>query len=164
MSSSNLDFRFLKTKEILAILDGDKQLGMLNINGLDGAIALSMPYLSGPMLCNISTRFGRAITYHQSGALSRRVYLEELLDYCIKKGIVSKLLSFLFSKEQFKDILLDQEPAVIEYAHKQIVEAVIEEINKILYFSDKKLINNGVSFIICDVTAPITIEAPSIKI
>lgn len=46
-------FELLREKSILAILDGDTDFGTLKINGTDSGIKISMPYLSGPTLCDI---------------------------------------------------------------------------------------------------------------
>ena len=48
----NTNYNLLKNKEIIAILDGDFQ-----IEEVDG-IRIAMPYLSGPMLCELSQKFG----------------------------------------------------------------------------------------------------------
>ena len=51
------EYNLLLTKEIMAILDGDEELG--SHQNTDGSsIPLRMPYLSGPTLCEISTKFG----------------------------------------------------------------------------------------------------------
>ena len=48
----NTNYNLLKNKEIIAILDGDFQ-----IEEVDG-IRIAMPYLSEPMLCELSQKFG----------------------------------------------------------------------------------------------------------
>jgi hypothetical protein len=45
-------FELLRGKEIIAILDGDESFGKIN------NVQISIPYLSGPQLCSISTNFG----------------------------------------------------------------------------------------------------------
>ena len=55
-------YELLKTKSIYAILDGDTTLGSYDFE--DGtSISVSMPYLSGPDLCDISSLFGLPETY-----------------------------------------------------------------------------------------------------
>ena len=46
------NYELLRNKEIIAILDGDTQIEEVN------DIRISMPYLSGPMLCELSQKFG----------------------------------------------------------------------------------------------------------
>ena len=48
----NTNYNLLKNKEIIAILDGDIQ-----IEEVDG-IRIAMLYLSEPMLCELSQKFG----------------------------------------------------------------------------------------------------------
>lgn len=96
-------FELLRDKEIISILDGDKKYGTLKIDGEDSGIEITMPYLSGPILCDISTKFGLPVSYTWNGAnQSRWIYLSNLLEHCIQNDRVSDLLSFLFSK--FKKI------------------------------------------------------------
>ena len=73
-------FELLRSKSIIAILDGDREYGPLIIEGVDNGIKISMPYLSGPMLCAISNHFGLSATYdRKGGAKSRWEYLDDLL-------------------------------------------------------------------------------------
>ena len=48
----NKNYDLLRSKDIIEILDGDSQ-----IEEIDG-IRIAMPYLSGPMLCELSQKFG----------------------------------------------------------------------------------------------------------
>ena len=47
----NNNYSLLRSKDIIAILNGDFQ-----IEGVDG-IRIVMPYLNGPMLCELSQKF-----------------------------------------------------------------------------------------------------------
>ena len=124
------EFELLREKSILTILDGDTDLGMLKINGEDSSIKISMPYLSGPVLCEISNKFGLPASYGwNGGAQSRWAYFDDLLVHCIQNKRVSDLLSYLFSKGQFAEKLKGNTPETIEYAHSHIVSAIIEQIN-----------------------------------
>ena len=49
----NSNYELLKSKEILAILDGDTI-----IEEIDESNKIKMPYLSGPQLCELSQKFG----------------------------------------------------------------------------------------------------------
>ena len=106
MKQEKSKFELLRSKSIIAILDGDKDFGPLIINGVDSGIKISMPYLSGPMLCTISNNWGLPATYDRNGgAKSRWEYLDDLLAHCIRNNRGSDLLAFLFSKQQFEDKL-----------------------------------------------------------
>ena len=118
-------FELLRDKSILSILDGDVDFGTLVINGIDSGIKISMPYLSGPTLCDISNKFGLPVSYGwNGGAQSRWAYLDDLLEHCIQNNRVSDLLAFLFSKGQFVEKLKGKSPDVIEQAYSQIIVAV----------------------------------------
>ena len=164
MPQEKSKFELLREKSILSILDGDLDFGMLEINGTDSGIKISMPYLSGPTLCEISNKFGLPVTYGwNGGAQSRWAYLDDLLAHCIQNKRESDLLAFLFSKGQFVDKLRGQTPEVIEYAYAQIVNAVIDQINGALYFGGNELVQLGKEFVIRKLGSTISVAAPSVK-
>ena len=164
MSQEKSKFELLREKSILSILDGDVDFGTLEINGTDSGIKISMPYLSGPTLCDISNKFGLPVTYGwNGGAQSRWAYLDDLLAHCIQNKRESDLLAFLFSRGQFVDKLRGQTPEVIEYAHAHIVNTVIRQINGALYFGGNELVQIGKVFVIRKLGSTVSVEAPSIK-
>lgn len=156
-------YGLLRVKNILSILDGDIEFGRIETDtGKD--IPISMPYLSGPTLCDISSRFGLAADYGwNGGALSRWAYLDNLIAHCIEKNTVSNLLAFLFSKEQFVQKLNGFTPEVIESAYTQIVSTIISQINGALYFGGNELIQINNTFIIRPIGSPINVVVPTIK-
>lgn len=156
-------YGLLRVKNILSILDGDIEYGRIETDtGKD--IPISMPYLSGPTLCDISSRFGLAAEYGwNGGALSRWAYLDNLIAHCIEKNTVSNLLAFLFSKEQFVQKLNGFTPEVIESAYTQIVSTIISQINGALYFGGNELIQINNTFIIRPIGTPINVVVPTIK-
>ena len=114
MQQEKSKFELLREKSILAILDGDTDFGPLEINGTVSNIKVSMPYLSGPVLCDVSNRFGLPVSYGwNGGAQSRWAYMDDLLAHCIQNGRESDLLSFLFSKGQFVYKFRGQTPETI---------------------------------------------------
>ena len=145
MPQEKSKFELLREKSILSILDGDVDFGMLEINGTDSGIKISMPYLSGPTLCEISNKFGLPVTYGwNGGAQSRWAYLDDLLAHCIQNKRESDLLAFLFSKGQFVDKLRGQ-------------------INGALYFGGNELVQLGKEFVIRKLGSTISVAAPSVK-
>ncbi len=160
MFDQNL-FELLRNKNILAILDGDTKFGEIKPDDSDNKIEISMPYLSGPKLCDISNSFDLPVTY---GSQSRWVYLDDIWAHCISNHRGSDLLSFLFSKKQFTEKLKDHSERTIESAYAQIVEETIKQINKILYFGGNELVRSGNQFVIRKINATATIAAPTIKI
>lgn len=164
MPKEKSKFELLREKSILSILDGDADFGTLEVNGTDSGIKISMPYLSGPTLCDISNKFGLPVTYGwNGGAQSRWAYLDDLLAHCIQHKRESDLLAFLFSKGQFVDKLRGQTPEVIEYAYAQIVNAVIGQINGALYFGGNELVQVGKVFVIRKLGSTVSVAAPSVK-
>lgn len=163
MQHEKSKYELLREKNILAILDGDTDFGFLEINGENSNIKVSMPYLSGPMLCNMSNKFGLPVTYAwNGGAQSRWAYMDDLLAHCIQNGHESDLLSFLFSKGQFTEKLRGQTPETIDYAYSHIVKAIINQINGILYFSGNELVQTGSVFVIQKIGTTISVAAPSV--
>ncbi len=138
--------------------------GTLVVNGIGTDIKISMPYLSGPTLCEISNKFGLPVTYGwNGGAQSRWAYLDDLFAHCIENKRESDLLSFLFSKGQFVEKLRGQTPEVIEHAYTQIVSTVIGQINGALYFGGNELVQIGKAFVIRKIGTTVTVATPSVK-
>lgn len=163
MQHEKSKYELLRKKNILAILDGDTDFGLLEINGENSNIKVSMPYLSGPMLCDMSNKFGLPVTYAwNGGAQSRWAYMDDLLAHCIQNGHESDLLSFLFSKGQFTEKLRGQTPETIDYAYSHIVKAIINQINGILYFGGNELVQTGSVFVIQKIGTTISVAAPSV--
>lgn len=164
MSETQNNFELLRTKNILAILDGDVDFGEIEITSNRGNIKISLPYLSGPTLCEISTQFGLPVTYGwNGGAKSRWEYLDNLLEHCIDNHRESDLLSFLFSKGQFVEKLRGYDSEIIDSAHQTIVSTVIKQINGALYFGGHELIEVGGTFRIVKKGETISVAAPSVK-
>ena len=131
-------FSLLRSKEIIAILDGDKEFGDMTFEdkyGNEKNIKIAMPYLSGPAICEISSLFGLPSTYSWSGgALSRWQYFDQVMDFCIKQNRMSDFLAYIFSKDKFVEALKGLSPEDIEEAYRTIVQKILEQINSILYF------------------------------
>lgn len=144
MADLNL-FRNLLSKDIYAILDGDKTFGTYESDGGD-TVDIGLPYLTGPNLCDISTKFGKPVTY---GSISRWYYVEDLLKHCIETNTCSSILKYLFSRPQFNEykktpygLSLNES----ESLYKKSVNAAIDEINKELGFTGSKLVYQDKKF------------------
>ena len=123
-----------------------------------------MPYLSGPTICNISLTFGMSVEYSRSGgALSRWMYLENLMDYCIEQQKMPNLLSYLFSKEQFVDSLKGLPIDEIETTYSEIVRCIVNQISGILYFGGHELTIINHTFIVKPINSVVEIKAPVVK-
>ena len=156
-------FELLRDKKIIAILDGDESYDEYEFQ--DGeTVKVKMPYLSGPDLCGISSRFGLPVTYSWGGGcLSRWQYLDNLIEYCIDENRCSDLLSYLFRKEQFIKMLSGQGAEEIDEAYKFIVNKIIDQINGLLYFGGNELVVIGNNYVIRKIGAKVEVVAPQIK-
>lgn len=156
-------FNLLRSKEIIAILDGDTKYGDYEFEDCT-TVKIAMPYLSGSDLCDLSTLFGLPVTYSwNGGALSRWQYLDNLLEYCIKNNKCSSLLAYMFSLTQFSKVLNGHGATEIKEAHQTIVSNIIEQINGLLFFGGNELIIIGQNFVIQPIGNKIEIVAPTIK-
>lgn len=156
-------FNLLRSKEIIAILDGDTKYGDYEFEDCT-TVKIAMPYLSGSDLCDLSTLFGLPVTYSwNGGALSRWQYLDNLLEYCIKNNKCSNLLAYMFSLAQFSKVLNGHGETEIKEAHQTIVSNIIEQINGLLFFGGNELVIIGQNFVIQPIGNKIEIVAPTIK-
>jgi hypothetical protein len=156
-------FELLRSKDIIAILDGDTDFGEYNFK--DGrTIKIALPYQSGPDLCGISTLFGYPMIYSWGGVnLSRWQYVDNLIDYCIKQDRCSDLLSYFFGKSNFSRVLNGLSPDEIKESYKMITETVLKQINGLLYFGGNELCIIGSQFIMKPLNTNVEVVAPQIK-
>ena len=159
----NNNYNLLRSKDIIAILDGDFQ-----IEEVDG-IRIAMPYLSGPMLCELSQKFGYYQEYYWGNSskpnLSRWQYMDNILEYVIKENKTSQLLSYMMEKERFSDSLRNLNNVNdIEKMYKYIIKKVIDQINSILYFGRHELVIINNQYIIKNIDEKINIDVPNINI
>ena len=97
----NNDLFSLMDRKIIDILIGDTVLRK------ESGYGVQMPYLKGPELCSLSTKFGLYTAYPTGGgALSRWQYMERLLEYVIERGktdsffliyLILKILAITFN-------------------------------------------------------------------
>lgn len=164
MPTPKSNFELLCAKSILAILDGDTTFGDIQVSSTK-SVQCGLPYLSGPRICDISSKFGFPISYSRSGGVkSRWEYMDDLLKYCITNNRASDLLAFLFSREQFADVFRGCHPKEIDSTCPQIIVSVIDSINNELYFGGHELITMGNRFLVQKKGTTVTIEAPTVKI
>lgn len=150
-------YQQLCNKQIIEILDGDVNVGQYL------GQERSMPYLTGSQLCAISTFFGLSIDYSKT-KLSRWMYLDNLLEFCIQNNQVPQLLSYLFSKQQFEKVLKNLSTNDIDMTYQFIVSETLKKINSILYFSDYELVKIENQFFLKEINDSIKILSPAIKI
>lgn len=157
-------YELLRTKEIIAILDGDTKFEEYEFEDDHTTVLIAMPYLSGPDLCGLCTMFGLPMTYTWGGTnLSRWQYLDNLLDYCIKENRCSALLSYLFEKQQFSSLLSGHEAEAIDKAYVHFTRTILQRINGLLYFGGNELVIINKQFVVRQIGAKVEIQAPKIK-
>lgn len=165
MQQEHNPFGLLLERSIINILDGDTDFGEIKPEDASSSIKISMPYLSGPALCDISNKFGLPAEYcWGGGARSRKEYLDNLLKFCIEQDRMSDLLGFLFSKGQFVEKLKGHTPEVIASSYSKIVDTIIGQINGCLYFGGNELTRVADRFVIKQIGAAVMIAAPALKI
>lgn len=161
---SKSPYELLRNKEIIEILDGDMKYGEYEFEDDCTTVQVSMPYLSGPDLCNLCTMFGLHMTYTWRGTnLSRWQYLDNLLDYCIKENRCANLLAYLFEKQQFSGLLSGHSADVVDKAYEYFVRTILEKINGLLYFGGNELIIIDKQFVVRQIGARVAVQVPKIK-
>ena len=147
----------LKNKSILQILDGDTKFDVLE------GVEISMPYLSGLAIVDISSMFGMQVTYGAGGTQSRWAYMEDLITHSIKCGRVHEVLACLFAKRQFVEKLKHLPANSVECVYQKMVAAIIEQINGIVYCSDAKLVVVGKKYQVVPINSTVDVHAPIIN-
>ncbi|QDZ97900.1 abortive phage infection protein [Lysinibacillus fusiformis] len=123
----------LKQRSIIDILIGDKEMNVKDEQ-------VTLPYLNGPNLCEISTRFGLNETYSwNGGGKSRWVYMDDLMEYLALENRISDLLIYLFSLQRFEGHITGKNAEEIKDKHRSIIDATIKNINNILIFSGHEM-------------------------
>lgn len=155
-------YKYLNRKGLINILIGARIDKSVEVEGI--TIEVTMPYLTGPQICNLSGKLGNPIQYPQDGGgLSRWQYFANLLNFCIQNEKEELLLEELFKLENFKYVLRDCDTKHIKLAYEKIVACILEHINKELYFCKHQLRKIGNRVYVCALDAPLTIESQKIK-
>ena len=157
------NYELLRNKEIIYIFDGDTLIEEVD------DIKIAMPYLSGPMLCELSQKFGCYQEYYWGNSsktnLSRWQYMDNILEYVIKENKVSQLLSYMMAKERFSDTLRKLNNVNdIEKMYKYIIQKVIDQINSILYFGGHELVIINNQYVVKNIDEKINIDVPNINV
>ncbi len=156
-------YQSLMKKSIYAILDGDTKYEEYKFDDDNTNIPISMPYLKGGDLCDIS-RYFKVENMPFNGA-SRWQYVENILNHCIENNKISDFFVYLFEKKNFINMFQGHNHKEIDKAHDHFIKTIIKKINEILYFDDCELIAlNKKQYIIKELSSNIDIDIPKIKI
>lgn len=166
MNKTRSLFELLKKREIMDILIGDISFGELELKNKSGKnITISLPYLSGPSLCQISQKFGLGISYSwEGGSKSRWQYMQDLIGHCINNNNISNLLFFVFSKGQFSEKLSGLTEIEVEKTYKIITSSILEHINGELSFGGNELVCVQGKYLINKKGDSIIVNTPAIKV
>ena len=118
-----MDFSLLINRKIIDILIGDVKLYG----------EYTLPYMSGPTLCQLSTQFGLARTYTwgNRGMLnkSRWEYMQDLLKFLNQQGRIQELLSFLIRQGRFDNLTGIGDIQELDEIYKAIIKGMLDAIN-----------------------------------
>lgn len=147
------DYRLLLNRKIIDVLIGDEKFA-------DGR---SLPYLSGPQLCDISTTFGLPKTYTWNGVnQSRWEYMRDLIDYLDNTDSVASLIDFLLGMTNMGEMLSKASTVEEQMAEQSaIVDSALNKINVLLRLSGKE-IKGAPNYVISDIGAPAVITPVSL--
>ena len=160
--NSSDNYNLLKNKSIIEIFNGD-----ISFEGLNGK-KISMPYLSGPDLCELSQKFGCYQEYYWGNSkpnLSRWQYMNNILEHVIINNKISEFIAYILSKERFSDMLKTLNSVEeIEKTYKFIVKTTLEKINSILYFGGHELVLIGNNYVVRELHEKIDVAVPNIVV
>ncbi len=151
-----MDFSlFINNKDIINILIGD-------VNVYED---YSLPYLSGPSLCNLSTQFGLSRSYGTGGGNpSRWVYMQDLLQFLNKQDRVGELLSYLLQMERFTQLSGLGDVEKVKTTYRDIVDGAIKAINCHLVIARKEIRIVRNQFVLVTIGEEVSFETPKVKV
>ena len=125
----------------------------------------SLPYLSGPQLCELSTSFGLPKNYVWKGAnQSRWEYMQDLLKFLDRQDRVSELLVSLLDMKRFSELTALNDPELIQCTYDAIAKGAIDAINANLLLSRKELRCIRGMFAIVDIGAELVFKTAKVKV
>lgn len=154
-----MDFSLLINRRIIDILIGDVKLYG----------EFSLPYMSGPDLCNLSTTFGLARTYTWGNSRigankSRWEYMQDLLKYLNLKGRIPELLSYLTQQGRFENLTGIGDIHKVDETYKAIIKGMLDAINVQLVIARMELRLLNKKFVMAGIGEEVVIETPKVKI
>jgi len=157
-----MDYSLLINRKIIDVLIGDtKVFG-----------DYSLPYMSGPNLCELCTTFGLPKTYTWGNSWGGRVtpnksrweYMQDLLKYLNPQGRVSELLSYLIQQGRFDNLTGIGDIHKVDEIYKAIIKGALDVINAQLVIARVELRLVNKKFILAGIGEDVVIETPRVKI
>ena len=129
----------------------------------------SLPYMSGPDLCNLSTTFGLARTYTWGNSRigankSRWEYMQDLLKYLNPQGRIPELLSYLTQQGRFENLTGIGDIHKVDETYKAIIKGMLDAINAQLVIARVELRLLNKKFVMAGIGEEVVIETPKVKI
>jgi hypothetical protein len=154
-----MDFSLLINRRIIDILIGDVKLYG----------EFSLPYMSGPDLCNLSTTFGLARTYTWGNSRigankSRWEYMQDLLKYLNPQGRIPELLSYLTQQGRFENLTGIGDIHKVDETYKAIIKGMLDAINAQLVIARVELRLLNKKFVMAGIGEEVVIETPKVII
>ena len=153
-----MDCSLLINRKIIDVLIGD-----VKFYG-----EFSLPYMSGPELCQVSTTFGLARTYTWGNRgvanKSRWEYMQDLMKYLNPQGRIPELLSFLMQRDRFQNLTGIGNIQKVDETYKAIINRAIDAINAQLVIARVELRLVNKTFVLTKVGEDVVIETPKVKI
>lgn len=153
-----MDYSLLINRKIIDVLIGD-----VKFYG-----EFSLPYMSGPELCQVSTTFGLACTYTWGNRgvanKSRWEYMQNLMTYLNPQGRIPELLSYLMRQDRFTNLTGIGNIQKVDETYKGIIKGAIDAINSQLVIARVELRLVNKTFVLISVGEDVVIETPKVKI
>ncbi len=154
-----MDFSLLVNRRIIDVLIGDVKLYG----------EFSLPYMSGPDLCNLSTTFGLVRTYTWGNNIvgankSRWEYMQDLLKYLNPQGRIPELLTYLIQQGRFENLTGIGGIHKVDETYKAIIKGMLDAINAQLVIARVELRLLNKKFVMAGIGDEVVIETPKVKI
>lgn len=152
-----MDFSLLINRKIIDVLIGDVKLYG----------EFSLPYMSGPELCQVSTTFGLARTYPWGNRgvanKSRWEYMQDLMKHLNPHGRIPDLLSYLMQQDRFKNLIGVGDIQKVDETYKGVIKSAIDAINAQLVIARVELRLVNKTFVLTRAGEEVVIETPKVK-
>lgn len=152
-----MDFSLLINRKIIDVLIGDVKLYG----------EFSLPYMSGPELCQVSTTFGLARTYTWGNRgvanKSRWEYMQDLMKHLNPQGRIPDLLSYLMQQVRFKNLIGVGDIQKVDETYKGVIKSAIDAINAQLVIARVELRLVNKTFVLTRAGEEVVIETPKVK-
>ena len=154
-----MDYSLLINRKIIDVLIGDMKLYG----------EFSLPYMSGPDLCQLSTTFGLARSYtwgnNRVGAnKSRWEYMQDLLKFLNQQGRIPELLSYLIQQGRFENLTGIGDIHKVDETYKAIIKGMLDAINAQLVIARVELRIVNKKFVLAGIGEDMVIETPKVEI